>query len=122
MNGLMVDYPLTLTHILERSAKISGLQEISSRLPDGSMHRYTYREFHRRVHRLAYNGWASSPGIASGRSAGTASVIWNYISQFPAPTSRSILSISAWLPISCSTSLTMPKTAPFSSMRLCCRS
>lgn len=50
----MMDYPLTLTHILERSAKIYGSREISSRLSDGSMHRYTYREFYRRVHRLAY--------------------------------------------------------------------
>ncbi len=54
MTGLMMDYPLTLTHILERSAKIYPAQEIASRAPDGSMHRYSYREFHRRVHRLAH--------------------------------------------------------------------
>jgi fatty-acyl-CoA synthase len=54
MNGLMMDYPLTLTHILERAAKIYPRKEIASRLPDGSMHRYTYRDFHARVHRLAH--------------------------------------------------------------------
>jgi fatty-acyl-CoA synthase len=54
MNGSMMDYPLTLTHILERCAKIYPTQEIASRMPDGSMHRYAYRDFHQRVHRLAH--------------------------------------------------------------------
>ena len=35
MNGLMMDYPLTLTHILERSAKLYPRKEIRSRLHDG---------------------------------------------------------------------------------------
>ncbi len=54
MTGLMMDYPLTLTHILERAAKIYPRKEIASRLPDGVMHRYTYLDFYRRVHRLAH--------------------------------------------------------------------
>jgi fatty-acyl-CoA synthase len=53
MNGLMMDYPLTLPHILERSAKIYPAKEIASRVPDGSIHRYTYFDFYRRVHCLA---------------------------------------------------------------------
>ncbi len=53
MTGLMMDYPLTLTHILERSAKIYPRQEIVSRLSDGSMHRSTYRDFYLRAQRLA---------------------------------------------------------------------
>ena len=52
MLGLMMDYPLTLTHILERSAKLYKRQEIASKMPDG-MHRYTYSEFYSRVHRVA---------------------------------------------------------------------
>ncbi len=52
MHGLMMDYPLTLTHLLERSAKLFPKQEIASRMPDG-MHRYTYAEFHARVHAVA---------------------------------------------------------------------
>ena len=52
MLGLMMEYPLTLTHILERSAKLYKQQEIASRMPDG-MHRYTYSDFCRRVHRVA---------------------------------------------------------------------
>src|SRR5438552_18872304 len=64
MSGLMMDYPLTLTHILERSAKLYPRKEIASRVADGSMHRYTYADFHRRVHRLAHalHGLGVKPG------------------------------------------------------------
>jgi fatty-acyl-CoA synthase len=73
MTGLMMDYPLTLTHILERSAKIYPNREIASRLDDGSMHRYTYRDFHRRVHRLAHA--LDSLGIEAGDRIAT--LCWN---------------------------------------------
>jgi len=73
MTGLMMDYPLTLTHILERSAKIYPTREIVSRTPDGSMHRYTYRDFHRRVHRLAHV--LQSLGVQPGDRIGT--LCWN---------------------------------------------
>ncbi len=52
MHGLMMDYPLTLTHMLERSAKLFPTKEIASRMPDG-MHRYSYADFHARVHKVA---------------------------------------------------------------------
>ena len=52
MQGLMMDYPLTLPHILERSAKLFPNKEIASKMPDG-MHRYSYADFHRRVHSVA---------------------------------------------------------------------
>ncbi len=52
MQGLMMDYPLTLTHILERSAKLFPSKQIASRMPDG-MHRYSYADFHARVHKVA---------------------------------------------------------------------
>src|SRR5215469_7898806 len=73
MNGLMMDYPLTLTHILERSAKIYPTKEIASRLPDGSMHRYAYRDFHLRVHRLAHV--LKELGLEPGDRIGT--LCWN---------------------------------------------
>jgi fatty-acyl-CoA synthase len=73
MTGLMMDYPLTLTHILERSAKIYPNREIASRAHDGSMHRYTYRDFHRRVHRLAHT--LASLGVEAGDRIGT--LCWN---------------------------------------------
>ena len=74
MNGLMMDYPLTLTHILERSAKIYPGREIASRLLDGSMHRYTYRDFYRRAHRLAHA--LASLGVQDGDRIGT--LCWNH--------------------------------------------
>ena len=73
MNGLMMDYPLTLTHILERSAKLYPRKEIISRLPDGSFHRYSYRDFHGRVHRLAQV--LSGLGLTQGDRIGT--LCWN---------------------------------------------
>ncbi len=73
MTGLMMDYPLTLTHILERSAKIYPTREIASRLDDGSMHRYTYSDFYRRVHRLAHA--LDSLGMQPGDRIGT--LCWN---------------------------------------------
>ncbi|HVU01710.1 MAG TPA: long-chain fatty acid--CoA ligase [Polyangiaceae bacterium] len=51
--GLMMDYPLTLTHFLERGRRFFPKQEIVSRMPDGSLHRYTYRDFHARTCQLA---------------------------------------------------------------------
>src|SRR5215831_18993314 len=73
MHGLMMDYPLTLTHILERSAKLFPGQEIASRLCDGSMHRYTYADYHKRVHRLGYV--LQTLGIEPGDRVGT--LCWN---------------------------------------------
>ena len=73
MTGLMMDYPLTLTHILERSARIYPGREIVSRLPDGSMFRYTYRDFHQRVHRLAHA--LRGLGVETGDRIGT--LCWN---------------------------------------------
>src|SRR5258708_1047074 len=73
MPGLMMDYPLTLTHILERSAKLYPHKEIASRLGDGSMHRYTYADFHRRVHRLAHA--LQGLGVQPGDRIGT--LCWN---------------------------------------------
>jgi fatty-acyl-CoA synthase len=53
MRGLMMDFPLTLVHILERAGKIFGDTEIVSRRPDRRLSRYTYREFYRRARKLA---------------------------------------------------------------------
>src|SRR5271166_6638647 len=72
MLGLMMDYPLTLTHILERSAKLYGRKEIASKMPDG-MHRYTYTDFHRRAHRVAHV--LKQLGVQPGDRVGT--LCWN---------------------------------------------
>lgn len=73
MTGLMMDYPLTLTHSLERSAKLYPRKEIASRLGDGSMYRYTYADFYARVHRLAHV--LRRLGIQPGDRVGT--LCWN---------------------------------------------
>src|SRR5271166_2109637 len=72
MRGLMMDYPLTLTHMLERSAKLFPNQEIASKMPDG-MHRYTYGELHARVHALAHV--LERLGVRPGDRVGT--LCWN---------------------------------------------
>src|SRR5207253_1711866 len=64
---------LTLTHILERSAKLYPRKEIASRVADGSMHRYTYADFHRRVHQLAHA--LQALGVKPGDRIGT--LCWN---------------------------------------------
>src|ERR1700730_5259432 len=72
MQGLMMDYPLTLTHILERSAKLFPRQEIASKTPEG-MHRYCYSDFYRRVHSLAHA--LAALGVQPGDRVGT--LCWN---------------------------------------------
>ena len=72
MQGLMMSYPLTLTHILERSAKLFPRQQIASKTSDG-MHRYSFADYHRRVHALAHT--LATLGIKPGDRVGT--LCWN---------------------------------------------
>ena len=44
MNGLMMDYQLTLPTILRRVEAYFGAKEVVTRLPDKSFHRYTYAD------------------------------------------------------------------------------
>ena len=44
MNGLMMDYQLTLPTLLRRGEAYFGGKEIVTRLPDKSFHRYTYAD------------------------------------------------------------------------------
>lgn len=52
--GLMMDYPLTLTHFLERARTFFPRREIVSRRGDGSLHRYTYADYYARTCQLAH--------------------------------------------------------------------
>jgi fatty-acyl-CoA synthase len=72
MRGQMMDYPLTLTPLLERAVKLFPDREIASRTPDG-MHRYRYRDMHARVHRLAHA--MHQMGLHPGDRVGT--LCWN---------------------------------------------
>ena len=53
MDGLMMDYPLTIAHLFERVGRYFPDREIVTRRPDKSIHRTTYRDFSRRVQQLA---------------------------------------------------------------------
>jgi acyl-CoA synthetase (AMP-forming)/AMP-acid ligase II len=53
MEGLMMDYPLTLAHLFERAGRYFPEREIVWRRPDKTIARSTYAEFHARVERLA---------------------------------------------------------------------
>jgi fatty-acyl-CoA synthase len=53
MNGLMMDYPLTLLQLFDRAGRYFAGTEIVTRRPDKSIHRTTYGEFHARAQQLA---------------------------------------------------------------------
>ena len=53
MNGLMMDFPLTLAAILRRAERVFPRRAIVTRRPDRSLHRYTYADFTHRARRLA---------------------------------------------------------------------
>ncbi|MCC6179926.1 MAG: long-chain fatty acid--CoA ligase [Chloroflexi bacterium] len=73
MQGLMMNYPLTLTHILERSHRLFPKKEVVTRLRDGTA-RATYAEVYRRIHRLA--GALGALGVRPGDRVG--SLAWNH--------------------------------------------
>src|SRR3989304_4375487 len=62
MQSTMMNYPLTLAPILERAGRLFGASEIVSRLPEKSLHRYRYRDFHRRA--MALGGALPVTGAA----------------------------------------------------------
>src|SRR5262245_10658673 len=73
MRGTMMNYPLTLRHILERAGKLFSRKEILSRLPDRSVHRTTYGDVHRRARSLAEA--LQKAGIKPGDRVAT--LMWN---------------------------------------------
>src|SRR6266850_2561327 len=53
MQGLMMEYPLTLTQFFERSRRLFAQKTLATRVPGCSLFRYTYADFAERVARLA---------------------------------------------------------------------
>jgi fatty-acyl-CoA synthase len=53
MQGLMMGYPLTVDRILEHANRMYPHKRVSTRLADGTLHRYTYSDLYKRVKRLA---------------------------------------------------------------------
>ena len=73
MRATMMDYPLTLTHYLGRAGTLLSDRAIATRLPDKSIHRYRYGDFHRRARRLA--SALAKAGLGRGEAVGT--MMWN---------------------------------------------
>jgi fatty-acyl-CoA synthase len=74
MRGTMMDFPLTLPTILERSGKFFPRVEIVSRRPDKSIARSTYGDFYRRARRLS--SALTRLGLKKGDRV--ASMMWNH--------------------------------------------
>ncbi len=72
--GLMMDYPLTLTHFLLRAKTFFGGREVVSRKPDGTLHRYTYADYYVRTEKLAKA--LLRLGVAPGDRVAT--LAWNH--------------------------------------------
>lgn len=70
----MMDRPLLLGSLLWRTERLFGDKEIVTRLGSGEYHRYTYREYGRRVRRLA--GALRTLGVRPGDRVG--SLAWNH--------------------------------------------
>ncbi len=80
MQSTMMDFPLTLAHILKRSGQLFGASEVVSRLPDKSLHRYCYRDFHRRAQALG--GALQAYGLKPGDRVAT--LMWNHYAHLEA--------------------------------------
>ena len=70
MHGLMMNYPLTLVQILEHAHRIHGNKRVTTQLPDGRFHSYTYTTLYERVKRLA-NALSQFIGVRPGDRVAT---------------------------------------------------
>lgn len=73
MRSTMMQVPLSVTHLLERSRLFFGTREIVSRLPDKSITRTTYASMYDRARRLA--AALVREGVKPGEAVGT--LMWN---------------------------------------------
>ncbi len=73
MKGLIMDYPLTLTHFFERTRKIFHRKILATRVPGVGLQRYTYADYADRVCRLA--AALKQLGLKKGDRVGT--FAWN---------------------------------------------
>src|SRR5215468_8485969 len=87
----MMSYQLTLPNFLERVGRLFGKVEVVSRLPDKSLHRYTYADFYGRARQLAEA--LQKAGLKRGERVGT--LMWNHYvhleAYFGIPTSGGVL-------------------------------
>ncbi len=80
MDGLMMDFELTLDAVLRRAEQHFYKKEIVTRLPDKSFHRYTYGDMVKRTKQLALA--LRRLGIKPDEAVGT--LCWNHYQHFEA--------------------------------------
>ena len=73
MQGLMMDVPLLISSLIKHADRYHGDTEIVSRLVEGGIHRYTYRDVNRRARQLARA--LTELGVKMSDRVGT--VAWN---------------------------------------------
>ena len=71
--GQMMGIPLLISGILQRADRYFGDVEVVSKLPSGDMHRYTYRDCHRRARQLA----AAMTALGMGKGDRVGTLAWN---------------------------------------------
>lgn len=74
MKSTMMATPLSLNHFLERAGHLFRRNEIVSRLPDKSLRRHSYGEFHRRARALG----AALQGLGLRKGDRVATLCWNH--------------------------------------------
>ena len=74
MQSTMMDVPLSLNHLLDRAGSIFARNRIVSRLPDKSLRRHTYGEYHRRTRALA----SALQGLGLAKGERVATLCWNH--------------------------------------------
>ena len=75
MDGLIMDYPLTTTNILNYAKNVFPNKRLISYLPNGDRHEYTYGQMYKRCCQLA-NALRNKLGITKGDMIGT--FAWNH--------------------------------------------
>ena len=73
LSGLMMDYQLTIDRVLEHGNRLYPHKQIKTRLPDGSLHGYGYRDLYTRVKKLC--NVLEELGVEPGDRVGT--FAWN---------------------------------------------
>lgn len=71
LTGLMMDYQLTIDRVLEHGNRLYPYKRVKTKLPDGTLHEYSYRDLYKRVKRLCnvLEGLGVQPGDRVGTFA-----------------------------------------------------
>ncbi|WP_240183323.1 long-chain fatty acid--CoA ligase [Cycloclasticus sp. PY97N] len=80
IKSTMMDYPLTLSTLVERLKTYYPRVEVVSRLPDKTLHRTHYLDIHKRTKRLA--SALTKRGVKKGE--GVATLMWNHYGHLEA--------------------------------------